>query len=254
MILIPEASACPPVGALEPCASELRLLGAFPGVADIDRVVAPRAGVRFEASAPKPRRARRQKSRAPIDPDELYDGRITKEGVVPTRPESAHDLWNALVWSAFPRSKRALHARQHRLISARLDASAKVLPGARTREQDTIAMVDEGGAILVCDEGAAREVESALSTRTTEALDAVKSLFTGLVFGHAVYEELARGPTRALCFAVLVEAPRREPGSVVATADELLRGMLEDPERFLSPEGHRGIPPSPAWFADPRPR
>ncbi len=225
------------VAALEPCASEIARLDHFPSVDEIDEIVSPRAGVRFVAARPRGRRRRAE----PVDPRLLYDGRITLEGVVETRAGSPHDLWNALVWGAFPRSKRALHARQHRLIRERVAVGARALPGARTREQDTIAMVDEGGALLLADRGAGPELVRALASRSDDALDAVRVSFTGLVFGHAIYEEAAAGSTGALAFAVVLETDARDPRRAVAQADALLAGMLADPERFLSPEGHRGI-------------
>src|ERR1041385_3771923 len=43
-----------------------------------------------------------------IDPTSLYEVRIAERGEVPTRPENLHDLLNALVWAAFPRTKLAL--------------------------------------------------------------------------------------------------------------------------------------------------
>jgi hypothetical protein len=246
---IPECSACSIVEALEPCASELRALDHFPSVEEIDRVVASRAGVHFERAAPKGRRARAlKKARQPIDIDTLYDGRIATASIVPTRPSSAHDLWNALVWSAFPRSKRAVHVRQHRLIANSLPRGAATLPPTRTREQDTIAMIDEGGVVLLCDPGAKLLIEAALEGRAKEALLDLKKTFTALVFGHAIYEELARGPKRVLGFSVIIETNERSRDRVVAHADERLSGMLAEPERFLSPEGHRGIVVEPDIF------
>lgn len=56
---------------------------------------------------------------------------------------------NALVWTTFPRAKQALHARQHRLIEAWLPEGALVLPNARTPAQDVLAIVDEGGVLVL---------------------------------------------------------------------------------------------------------
>jgi hypothetical protein len=244
------ASTCPFVAALEPSVSELSRLRRFPTVEEIDAIVAPRAGVRFVASPPRPRRRRR--STEPVDPSRMYDGRITLEGVVPTRPGSAHDLWNALVWAAFPRAKRALHARQHRLVSSRVQATSTTLPGARTREQDTIAMVDEGGALLFTSREHLSEVAAALASRAPDALRAAWPSFSGIVFGHAIYEELARGPSRVLAFAVVCETSSPDAPLPLAAADATLAGMLADPERFLSPEGHRGVLVDPTSFPAPR--
>lgn len=139
----------------------------WPEVAAIDRALAERARVRFVPAARRPRR-----QRGPIALRDLYDARITR-GEVPTRARNWHDFLNALVWATFPKSKRALHARQHHALQAWARASATLdgdrvarLPNARTRELDALALVDEGGVLVGGD-----------------APDAPR-----VVFGHALYE------------------------------------------------------------------
>src|SRR5690349_19179544 len=106
--------------------------------------------VRFEVA--RPRRRRRGGASAPVVREELYDAVIVRRGVVPTRPRMWHDFLNALVWATFPRSKLALHERQHAAIEQWLPQGATQLPNARTRELDALALVDEGG-VLVLDDG-----------------------------------------------------------------------------------------------------
>ena len=110
---------------------------------------------RFERAAPRPRRARAEGAPG-------YDARITLEGTVPTRARSWHDLMNALVWARFPNAKRALHARQHRMIAARAGESP-VARGARTKEQDAVAMLDEGGVAIVHATDAREDVARAIA-------------------------------------------------------------------------------------------
>lgn len=117
------------------------------------------APARFEPQTKKPR-ARR----AAIVLDELYEARIARCGLIPTRTH-VHDLMNALVWATFPRSKRALAERQYRALVAQIGERPRALPNARTRERDVLAMIDEGG--VLCLRGARR------------------------VFGHAIFEHLA---------------------------------------------------------------
>jgi len=132
------------------------------------------APVRFEpAAAPRRTRARR----GPVDRASLYDARIVG-GVVPTRPRSWHDFLNALVWATFPRAKRALHERQHRVLDARVAEGARVLPSTRSREHDALALIDEGGVVLL-ERGATTHL---------------------VVFGHALYEGLVLGrPAPTAC-------------------------------------------------------
>lgn len=103
------------------------------------------APVTFVSTKPKTRRRREPPA---LDLAAMYDAQIVS-GKVPTRPRCWHDFMNALVWATFPRSKQVLHARQHQLICAWIPPGATQLPNARTRAQDALALVDEGGVLLL---------------------------------------------------------------------------------------------------------
>jgi hypothetical protein len=81
-----------------------------------------------------------------LDPLSLYEVRISDTGDVPTRARNLHDLLNALMWAAFPYSKRALTQRLAAMQRVRAAGQSK-LPVARTRPHDRLALVDEGGVI-----------------------------------------------------------------------------------------------------------
>jgi DUF3025 family protein len=166
-------------------------------------------GVRF-VTAPKPRRARRR----PQPSGAGYDARVLS-GEVPTRPRSWHDFLNALVWATFPASKHALHARQARAIRASLPDGARTLPNARSREHDALALLDEGGVIVL---------------ETPQA-----SLALG--FGHALYEGVVVGGPSAtasgLAFPVSSLPSRADAPKL---ADRLLAERLDGellPEMLL---------------------
>jgi hypothetical protein len=184
-------------------AARLEHLEDWPAPADLSRLFPPDLGeppVRFELATPKPRRRR-----ASAEPG--YDAQIALERIVPTRARSWHDLLNALVWVTFPRAKLALHARQHRMIAARVGDDLR-LPGARTKEQDAVAMLDEGGVVVL---RGARAEESVV------------------VFGHAIYEGLAcNGPpnVRGAAHVVEVEAIEPDASARVAAADRALARLL----------------------------
>jgi hypothetical protein len=187
---------------IAPFAEELASSRDWPDVGRLSRLFAEKAPVRFERAVPKPRQKR-------LSPTERYDARIALERVVETRERSWHDLLNALVWGAFPRAKLALHTRQHRIIASRLGEDLR-LPGARTPEQDAIAMFDEGGVVLL---------RSSTSSRATLA-----------VFGHAVYEALVHGapPTiRTATWALDVRPSLENSGDPdLARADLALAAWL----------------------------
>lgn len=85
------------------------------------------------------------------------------DGAVPSRRRNLHDLMNALVWWRFPLAKHALCRRQVAIAVERGTTTNRL----RTRAQDRLAMVDEGGVLIVGD----REI----------------------VFGHAILEDAVRG-------------------------------------------------------------
>jgi len=167
--------------------------------------------VRFETA--RPSRGRRRATA--IDPERLYDARITRERCVPTRPRSWHDFLNALVWATFPRAKLALHERQLRALTERIPPGAHTLPGTRSREHDTLALIDEGGVVLL-DDGSAREM---------------------VLFGHALYEGLVlgRGAMTACAVPARVTSLPTDARTRVALADAALADHLTGAE--LEPGG-----------------
>jgi hypothetical protein len=71
-----------------------------------------------------------------------YEDGIHASGRVPTRADNWHDFFNALIWLAYPRSKRALNACQH--------AGLRVLhDGRRGPVSDAATLFDESGVILI---------------------------------------------------------------------------------------------------------
>jgi Protein of unknown function (DUF3025) len=182
----------------------------WPDLERLQRVFDGEPPVRFVPARPRPRRKRR----GPLKPEELYDARITLERCVPTRLRSWHDLLNALVWASFPRSKRALHERQLRALASRIPPGATRLPATRSREHDALALIDEGGVVVI------------------EAPD--RSL--SIVFGHALHEGLVLGVRSMVARAVVVGAAHLPDSQAerLALADRLLEQRLRAPE--LSPD------------------
>ncbi len=192
----------------------------FPQPEEIDAALGGRAGIRFERQRPVSRR--RRGPRDPRDPASMYDARIAREGCVPTRPGSWHDLMNALVWATFPLAKRALHERQHRLVvPAAPGESAR-----RPRELDALALLDEGGVVVLASAAAPRE-ERALE----EAI--ARGDATAFVFGHAIYEGLVFG--RPAPLASVVVGAAGASGATVEVADRALAGVLADPAQIVDP-------------------
>ncbi|MGO9835178.1 MAG: DUF3025 domain-containing protein [Polyangiaceae bacterium] len=213
-----------------PLARAARALGPhddFPPVEEFPRVFEAHPPVRFVAPNPRRRRG------SPVDVNALYDGRITIERAVPTRPRCWHDLMNALVWGTFPKAKLALHARQHRLIAKRIGPDARGLP-PRSRELDALALVDEGGVVVLASDPEA--AQASLRTGRPGMLGAMveSGAADALVFGHAIYESLALGVKPAVVAAVVLG---REEGhaNLVGMADDLLSVALHEGRQLGSP-------------------
>jgi Protein of unknown function (DUF3025) len=162
--------------------------------------------VRF--SPPKARR-RRARPKSAIEPGDLYDGRVVLQGEVPCVSASYHDLCNVIVWAAFPRAKRALHARQFRALQGSLPPGASRLPNRRTREQDALTLFDEGGSVL-------------LHTEHVEARP--------LLFGHGLMEHVAfhQATVRSAAFVLEAADPLSNGRELFDVVDRELSRRLID--------------------------
>jgi len=203
---------------------------AWPGPEVLTRALAKDSGVVFERQAPRSRRRR-----APRDEyrDNLYDTRIVRDGCVPTRDRSWHDVMNALVWATFPQSKRALHQRQQRLV-------VPATPGqsmARSRELDALALFDEGGLVVAT----ARAEQPATESDWITWMERDEAC--SVVFGHAIYESLALGRRDPIASVVAVwgldhaaMADRRACSEWLRAIDASLASVVASPASFAHPK------------------
>ncbi|MBK7399182.1 MAG: DUF3025 domain-containing protein [Myxococcales bacterium] len=151
------------------------------------------AGLASAAGAPirfvdqPPRRRRGQ----PVDVSAIYDERIYAKGEVPSRSRTWHDFFNMLVWRSFPALKRAINHRQRVALQAHVEPGVPKLPSARTREMDSLAMLDEGGLLLVTRAGAP-DLDAAIDEGDAATVgEAVRrGDARALLIGHAIHEHL----------------------------------------------------------------
>ncbi len=178
---------------LSTLAAAFRGCESWPTHADYDRLAAANGlALRFVPSAAKGRRKRKKPAVAVIP----YEDRVFHRREVPTRAESWHDFFNMLVWNLFPATKAALNERQ---ILGRA-------PGVvRTREQDRLAMFDEGGVVLFGEKP--------------------------VVFGHAIYEHAVTGGFTGNALPLLVEATD-VPGADRELAAKIRAGLFLTTETF----------------------
>jgi hypothetical protein len=169
----------------------------------------------------------------------LYDARITLAGEVPTRERDWHDLLNMLCFATYPRSKRALHARQYACLAARVDGSAKRLPNARTPEQDALTLFDEGGVVLAATPAAAAQLSAAARDEregVCQELVAAHALRV-VPFGHALFEHLVEGlrVPGGCTQTVIVSEPLHDDTRFMPALDRALCACIGDAGRFQSP-------------------
>ena len=233
----------------------------FPTLDELNVLLAPRQLAEglpsLRAVFSPPKTTHRKKRKVAIDPASLYDVRIAQHGELPTRADDWHDFFNVLAFAAWPRSKWALHTRQSRLLRGRIAADARRLPGARTREQDALTLLDEGGVIVACEANAYAALRPCIAARDPDfAAVVARSVAKGetqlVPFGHALFEHLAAGLPCPLAIAQLVPISRA-PTEHEITADRSLRAawldaldralceQLSDPAQFLMPSGVKGL-------------
>jgi len=178
----------------------------------------------------------RRKKRGEVVLDRLYDGSIALRGEVPCYSESYHDLFNAIAFAAFPRSKRALHARQFEALCCWVDDGAARVPGQRTREQDALTIFDEGGVVLAMTEAEQHAFgKTSIATPYTPGQSGV----TALLFGHALLEHLYEGhlAIRASAMVCVVPAGPKDDARLLDAVDRILAARLKDPQQFAAPGG-----------------
>lgn len=74
-----------------------------------------------------------------------YEPRCYLQGEVQTREGNWHDLFNALVWCAFPAAKRAINARHYAALTSEAHAEGRSQRGA-VRDMNTL--FDESGVVV----------------------------------------------------------------------------------------------------------
>ncbi|MEJ7734415.1 MAG: DUF3025 domain-containing protein [Polyangiaceae bacterium] len=124
--------------------------------------------------------------------------------------------------------------------------SAAAATPRRTREQDALALLDEGGVAMLCEAAAHGVLCAALDARDPTAIaDLVAAgRALGVVYGHAVLEHLALEgpPVRALVHPIACAALPAAAPACVALADVGLAAALDDARSFIDAGEMRSLP------------
>jgi hypothetical protein len=145
-----------------------------------------------------------------------YERAIAARGEIATRDGNLHDVFNALAWLRFPRTKAALNA-------VHVRSAAAGTRNARDRARDAATLLDESGLLLGCaDAGLAallrdRAWRELFWTRREEVIRGV----CPRVLGHGLAEKLL-SPYRALTAHVLVLGEASATAAAASTARDKL--------------------------------
>ncbi|HEV7478091.1 MAG TPA: DUF3025 domain-containing protein, partial [Burkholderiales bacterium] len=132
----------------------------------------------------------------PSDP--YYEVQLFETGRVQTRAGSLHDLFNALAWLAFPRTKALINA-----------LHAEEIPrenGRRGRRRDLLTLLDEGGAIVQCDDAELIALVCGFRWKRLfwEQRTRVQRHMRFRVLGHATLEQALQPRPGISCKAIFV--------------------------------------------------
>jgi len=147
-----------------------------------------------------------------------YEIGVYESGRVATRPGNLHDWFNALAWLAFPRTKARINAMHAQAIAQE--------GGRRGRLRDLLTLLDEGGALVACDDAA---LNAMLRDHEWKALfwderPRVLASMRLLVLGHAVLEKALDPWPGITCKAIFVPCA----GDPDAHAADWLRKLPAD--------------------------
>jgi len=165
----------------------------------------------------------------PSSSDSYYEVHVFETGHVQTRPDNRHDLFNALAWLAFPKTKARINA----MHAAEIPREG----GKRGRLRDMLTIFDEGGAIVSSSGGIAALVREA---RWQELFLERFREFSITVVGHAVLEQALTPHPGITCKVIFADPARDLDGQ----AAEWLAAVGKTP-RDLPPLPVFGYP---GWF------
>ena len=211
--------------------------------------------IRFVPQSEKPQRF-----------EEEYEPRAYLSGEVQTRSGNWHDLFNALVWLAFPKTKALINSRHYAEIMREREMEQGKFRG---KVRDRLTQFDESGVVILCADAQLAPLLAGHQWRQLfwDKRARVTQAMRFLVFGHSLYEKALRpypGITgKALVLPVTAQELNQPLNEMIALADALLAGVMADPQRFgaetrLQPLPLLGVPgwaaenENPAYYEDVR--
>lgn len=188
---------------------------------------------------------------APLQPRSSareYEALIFERGEVQTRADNWHDLFNALAWLTFPRSKAMLN----RLHIAHLAQQQGTL---RSASRDVLTLFDEDGMIVLSAQPALSRLLRAFRWKElfVERRAQVLQSMRFYIFGHALHEK-ALQPFEGITGKALIVEVAALPSCTTASlalADGAIEAALAQPQTLADSASLQPLPilGIPGWWS-----
>jgi hypothetical protein len=184
---------------------------------------------------------------------EPYEERIRERGEMHYRERDWHDLFNALVWLAYPRTKAALNDAQH--VASRTGKEAAARLSQRGARRDALTLFDENGAIVVSTEPTLLDDVRCFRWKQLfwKRREEVRQAMRVFVFGHALLHKALVSYVGMTAHAMLLPVDEdfmaRASSEQSEVVDVIAAAALEQmaTPRALAPLPVLGVP---GWWPD----
>jgi hypothetical protein len=179
-----------------------------------------------------------------LDDGAHYETRVAERGIIATRAENWHDLFNAAVWCRYPNLKTMLNARQCEHI-------ATMGPAVRNRAQYALTQFDEAGVVVCVRDPALlalwdRHDWLGLFHRHAQSWRD-GDIRIAAVIGHALLEHALVPDLFLVGKCLVVQGDADDAACVNAVADAVNAGKVLNDPLELRPLPLAGIP---GWYPD----
>ena len=183
---------------------------------------------------------------------EPYEKRVFTYGKVLTRNRNWHDLFNALVWITFPKTKAAINRHHYREMQAREGGEA------RGAVRDALTLFDESGVIVASIDAGLSELLTGYQWKELfwgQREEVVRGMRFHL-FGHALYEKALKpykGVTgKSVILDISAKELERPLPQRLASLDAHLSRQFAEMRSLAATDAYAPLPVLgvPGWTAD----